>query len=385
MRYSAYNLIAVIFGFAFGIGHLTSLRFAGPIGLSEILVGGGIFLLASVILRMQLPIYPDFFRSIAIFLGFLIVLVAPLVTAITYFFSDFSDNIFPEYILSFIASVALMLLFRTGALADAINFRLLAIVFVLVFSLANVYAALFSPSDIVFTRFHGGANNPNQLLVYIYSAAIFVALYARRYVLYALPILVYWGIQSGSDAFALSVVMGVGFFLFFVVSGYISRGTNVHASSLVFFIALFIVLILPFFDISFLSDDWSAADEGGLRGVLLKNGLLAAAHSPVLGNGVGSFSGILTPFEGKEAHNTFVDFAVQFGFPFAICIFFIQGYAAFQALRRDDFLLSVLFIAFMLTSLFHFVGRHFVYWAVLGVALAYISPILFQRKTAILE
>jgi hypothetical protein len=65
-----------------------------------------------------------------------------------------------------------------------------------------------------------------------------------------------------------------------------------------------------------LTDIWNVADEGHLRLPLLKNALLASLYSPVVGFGIGSFSGIKKPFEGYEAHNTFLDFSLQFGLSF---------------------------------------------------------------------
>lgn len=99
----------------------------------------------------------------------------------------------------------------------------------------------------------------------------------------------------------------------------------------------------------------------------MKNAFLASVRSPLFGFGAGSFSGIFGPFNGFEAHNTFLDFAMQFGFIYPLMIYGIMVAALFHLLKRRQFLVAAFVVGFIESGLFHFSGRHFTFWVELAV------------------
>jgi ABC-type nitrate/sulfonate/bicarbonate transport system permease component len=110
----------------------------------------------------------------------------------------------------------------------------------------------------------------------------------------------------------------------------------------------------------------ASADGDLVRLKLMYNGFLATLHSPFIGLGVGSFSGLEYAFQGSEAHNTFLDLSMQFGIIVPIILYFVIFAALFKSIKNRDNLLATIIVAFFICSLFNFYARHFVFWLVIG-------------------
>lgn len=98
------------------------------------------------------------------------------------------------------------------------------------------------------------------------------------------------------------------------------------------------------------------------RIALWQNGLRAFADSPIIGNGPGHFSGIDGPFEGKEAHNTLIDWSASTGI---IGLFALAAWAvtlAWQAWRRRNLFGLCGMTALVVFAQFHFVLRQPIFW-----------------------
>ena len=117
---------------------------------------------------------------------------------------------------------------------------------------------------------------------------------------------------------------------------------------------------------------WISADEGNLRVSLLINALKATAVSPLFGFGVGSFSGIDLPFKGIEAHNNFLDLAMQFGFIFPSIVYLVMISAMVKSIGLKDYILAAVIAGYIVSGLFHFSARHFIFWLELGLLLHYL-------------
>lgn len=222
------------------------------------------------------------------------------------------------------------------------------------------------------------SNNPNQIALYSLGAMfLFSISFKKPLILFcSIAAAFIYGSLSLSDSFLLSVLIAVSFLLLeFLLKG------KLFFLLVVFWIVLFLVAFqLTFPDNSFirpLLELWSSADEGGGRVTLATNGLSAFFASPIFGNGAGAFSGTVIPFTRYEAHNTIIDFLTMGGIPWVLLAylpFILATKTLFQ--QGNSFALGLL-VAFCIFSLFHFVGRHPIFWFVWGYC---ISMVIKSRE-----
>ena len=109
-----------------------------------------------------------------------------------------------------------------------------------------------------------------------------------------------------------------------------------------------------------LIDLWDSADEGGKRIMLIESGIESLLISPFIGLGFGSYANNGISY-GWESHNTFVDLALYFGLVFSVITYLIYAMSAINALFLK-MPLGFLFIAFIVSTMFHFTGRHYFFW-----------------------
>ena len=98
---------------------------------------------------------------------------------------------------------------------------------------------------------------------------------------------------------------------------------------------------------------------------LWRHGLEAIKHAPILGNGPGHFSGLNGPFEGREAHNTLIDWTASTGVVGLMVLLTWAGYLAWWLWRRKNLMGLAGFVALVFLAQFHFVMRQPVVWFVL--------------------
>lgn len=227
-------------------------------------------------------------------------------------------------------------------------------------------------------RFSGWAINPNQLALAL-AGLPFVSLYfggreKRRTVWYATTLVaVVVGVATDSDA--LSVAWAVGF-LVALTSWWILQGQSRISARVLRFILLLIVavgVILVLWRVVFplvvvlVQHIYESGNQGAVRLTLWQNGIVAWMRSPVFGLGPGAFSGAAGPFEGKESHNTFVDWGTSTGIVGMIVYLSTLTWLWWQT--REKPLLSGAFVALVAFSVFHFVIRQPVFWVyILGLA-----------------
>lgn len=377
-HFSKYVNINSALGVALGTGYLTSLRFAGLVGISELLI-----LISTLILfRRNSYILTKFGRGIEsvvrFYLLFAIFVIAPIITAITYFLSEYSRNSAPEYLLSSALGCALMYLVVAAIRSGQVDLKQLTMWFAITYISANLISIFIFPLNVDVVRYKGGANNPNQFLFYSSSLSLLVIIYWRRLSLLILPVIVYITLKAQSDAYVLSLALIISSYLylkFFHVKK-LSINLNILANLIIFSFA-FYVAVIYFGDA--IEAIWLGADEGDGRRSLAWNGFLASLQSPLFGWGVGSFSGINSPFEGNEAHSNFLDFSMQFGFLFTIVLYSIPFAAFFSAIKSNQMLIAAFIVGFIVSGLFHYSGRHFVFW----IELAALMQLKSVRKEAI--
>lgn len=375
---SDYKIIEFILGLGFGLGYLTQFRFAGPVGVPELMVFWG-FIILFLRRPKALFIYSSklemFVKS---YLVFSTVIVLPIVTGLTYIFASDINGSAPEYVAGFIFGLLLMIWISDAIKNNMIDMSRLTLWFAFAFILSNLLIIYFGIGFLDDSaRYKGGAKNPNQLTFYAATLGILLVVYCRRFSLYAFPLVLFIVLKAESDAYILALVVISFFYILFLL--YYSLLLQVRLSfGLIFgslvlcFIALTVFLYFNFN--AELFEIWVLADEGDARRFLMMNGFLATLDSPFWGFGAGSFSGVNSPFQGVEAHNTFLDFSMQFGFLYSFLLYAIMLAALFSVLKKREFLVAAFLIGFIESGLFHFSGRHFIFWAEMAVFWQYAFP-----------
>jgi hypothetical protein len=365
------KILSIILGLASGSGFATSLRFIGPVGISEIL-----FLVALIVLFKRLGksiFYASNYLELVIKNYTIIsMLISLLVVGFITTNSSIGQQSNLTYVPSFVMSVFLGFLFADAIRRGRIDLKIVAISFCATFFVLNIIANIFGINAYASEhRFSSFSNNPNQLLFYIATLWLFLGIYAPKLSWFSAPFLVYIGIKSGSDAFNLYLVV-ISFSMVIQFLFVVFRMTSGMKFAFILAIVFVASLTIWQFYIEHLTDLWTSADEGGLRMLLYKYALDVTIQAPVFGFGPGSFSGIYGPFEGLEAHNNFLDLSMQFGFvvPFLIYCIFIAG--LIKSIHEKQILLPALILGFIVSGLFHFSARHFIFWLEFGVLFSYV-------------
>lgn len=368
------RLAEILLGLGLGLGFLTSLRFAGPVGVPEILIALGFVALVWKRPRGGFHVRSDFEKGIKLYLLFSVLIALPITTGLTLLDEAYAEGVTPVYILSFALGVGLALWLQDAMATNTIDMKALTLWFSVAFVLAN-FAAVFvfgydadSPEA---GRYTGGAKNPNQLTFYAATLSLLLVVFNTRLAILMLPVVVFFILLAKSDAYGLGLVIIVASYAFFrlIYSWSLSFGLKIGIS--VAAACVLIVLVLTVFADP-LYQLWLSADEGDSRTSLMINAFYATLQSPLVGWGAGSFSGIFHPFGGSEAHNTFLDFSMQFGFIFPVVLYGIMILALVQSLRHRRFLVAAFVVGFIESGLFHFSGRHFTFWVELAVFMNYV-------------
>lgn len=369
-----YYLVEVMLGIALGTGHLTSLRFVSKIGFSEILILLVIVLLSLRQLRnVFLFNRADAESAVRAYLLFTFVFIAPLLTALVGSFTDYSSS--PLHVISFLMSILLVFLL-VNARNDGFDFKNVVLWFALTFLVLHFITIFVYPiENPVFDghRYTGGAKNPNQIVYYAQSLSLLVVVFYRWLAIIVIPLIMTITLMSESDAYALSLVVSGCVYLWFKTI-YFSK-LKFMSNVLIYLIPLGAVFV---YAISLYSEElvqtWYLAG-GESRLNLYLNALKVIFDSPmsaITGYGYGTFSGKSVPFEGTEAHSNVFDLSMQFGLVFLVVVYyiFIKGVAV--VVNRGDYLIASFMIAYLVTGLFHYTARHFVFWVEFSVFYYYV-------------
>jgi O-antigen ligase len=221
--------------------------------------------------------------------------------------------------------------------------------------------SIFSP-----IRFYGFSKNPNQLAS-LGIVVPFLIFYLRQnkdisfyYTLFSIIIVILLAVVVKSDALFYALIFsGCAYTLL--------NFKNLKFEKKVFF---FFIIIYIFFNyiyealFSYVLKTNTEGDQSDVRYLLWNNALEGLLHSPILGFGPGSFSGLTGPFEGAESHNTFIDLFTNVGL-IGLLLFLFFLYRIFFKLYilNENFLLLTL-LSITIFSVFHNILRHPLYWIV---------------------
>lgn len=239
-------------------------------------------------------------------------------------------------------------------------------------------------------RFRGWAENPNQLALVVAGVPFFaVRLLARterwrERVRYALLLLggVVVGLATASDALLAGWVLAAVLAAPVLWVRWARRPTGNYLR------AVFLRVAIPLGVLAGLTVAWSRVSgvfaeqvgelynlggQGSVRLHFWRVGLEAIWASPVFGLGPGAHSGHMGPFEGAEAHNTFVDWGASTGAIGIVLYLGLLGWLVLRAWHRREATMVVALFSLIVFSALHYVLRQPIFWFTL-VAIAAAPP-----------
>lgn len=354
------NNCEVLLGLALGLGYLTNFRFFGPVGISEVMFLMVFLMLLKAHLKdvFYFKLGKEQYINFFVLVTFLLVLP---ITTMAVFYSDLETSS-PVYLLSYIIGSFLVLLLFFAQKKN-FDFRLVTIIFAVTFIVSNLFFLIGYGGA---GRYSGGASNPNQLLFYGTSLSLFISIYLKKLQFVFFPVLFFIMLKTGSDAYNLSIFIALSFFLLAHVVFY--SKFSLFLGLLLGCIGAVMILISSYsFLLPLLSSFWHNADEGGTRITLFGNAIDVIKEGLFFGFGAGSFSGLTGPFQGKEAHNTFLDLATQFGIFLPLLIYGLMVAYFFKMVKERKFWVAGFVVAYIVGTMFHFSGRHFVFWVEIAI------------------
>ena len=368
-------VLSALIGFFLGIEWMTKFRFHALVGLGEIIYVMVVIYLLIKLLPELLSFERNPYGGLKLYFLTTVVLILPTVTLIFYFFSDLK-GIGIYYLFIYAMNLLFTFLLIEGWKKEYINLKI--VLFALIITFTSTYLISLGAKDIyestLFGRFAGFATNPNKPMIYVISILLLSAMFARKYFAYFLIFSLFVSFFTGSDAGLISLIFGITVYLTLYTYNFLFKSLT---TKIIILCALVLFFILYFDQII---NSLIQFDQGSRRILLLANGLEALSVSPIFGYGVGSFSGIVKPFEGIEAHNTFIDLSLQFGLIFVLTILIIMFYASINLLKQKDFIVFSTFMSFLLYINFHFVARHPIFWVLISVLIMYLdNKNIFQK------
>lgn len=339
----------------------TNYRLAGPVGVGELLA------VAFIFLKLANHALSD--RTIAIsrpdtltlqYLGVVCLIVLPM-TLLSSAMNVPGTSIRDLFSYVFIGTVLLVLpQSNRDTKAMIVAFLFVAYATIIIQYLVGGSSAYY------FSRFSGGAKNPNQLGLYLVASVCMVAylpnLGGRVGVV---SLATFFGVASMSDAF---LAAAFGAFSVWVMLRIFSPRAALYLMPALLLIIHITLVYSGLLDS--LNARWAVADEGAVRTVLYLSAIEAwsdSVFSMLFGYGAGSFSGIGGPFQGAEAHNTMLDFATIAGV-FGFFLFPLKPLLmAMNSLSKNLRFAPAALVALIAFGLFHFIGRQPIFWVALVI------------------
>ena len=347
----------------------TNYRFVGPFGIGELLAVAFIILIIAQSMLSQRGAIIEKPDTLTIqFIAIVCLIITPMTLLSSVM--NLNGSSFRDLLSYFFVCAILLVLPKSQRDVSSMVVAFLLVTF---FTICAHY--FFGGSKSYYhSRFTGGAKNPNQLGLYLAVAMVMLVQIPNIWVRIIIAALaIFFGVISLSDAFLAGLAVSMSVFLLLTI---VPLRIAPYAIPLFLIIGYIAVVNSALFD--FFNAKWAHADEGGARFQLYQSALLAWFDTPlsmIFGHGAGSFSGLGRPFEGAEAHNTFLDLATIAGI-FGIFIFplrpLIIGFES--VLKKQRFAPAVL-LGLIAFGLFHFVGRHPTFW----VALVILERVLREK------
>ncbi|GAQ94535.1 hypothetical protein TAGGR_1719 [Thermodesulfovibrio aggregans] len=382
-------LLSIVLGIAIGTASLTNLRIYDVIGLSEFLL---LLIVIYLILNYGKTLFSFKINSIKglikVILFLNIFFISPFITFLN-FFALHMQKSEPKYLISFMMGWIIMFGIYNLLVKNKVNMEKIVMISSIIFILLNFIAFIFfydislygGESIYVEQRLKGFSKNPNQMAFYSSVMIIFIFMFVNSLtivhkIFLILPI-IYIGFLSGSDAFVISLIISSLFFglLYLIKKFKFGLLLVISLTFLIFSFSFYIICCqLEIFKLILYK-----IDKDGLRVALLVNGIKSILYYPFTGLGPGSYSGISSPFEGMEIHNSFLDFASQYGIVSLLSIITVFFLSLKKEIEKNNYLNASMIIFFLTMNLFHNFSRHFVFWLFIGI---FYFRAFYEKETA---
>jgi len=377
-------MMSTLLGIALASSGMTQLRLNG-VGPSELLI---LSVIGLSVLKMTVTgrhksgaLIPAY-----IFLMIQLVVFGSLAVA----FATIADTVFTKWLrqITFILMPMLLpilysLAFGYSSFVQALKVFSQWAILIYLIPYAMSFAGIMTLGGIDFyygPRYLGWSQNPNQTALVLGVAVPMLYYFMTKKMVSGLR---YWvmivlgiamGLATKSDAL---LVCWIGIVGFVFLSDLIERRKAVKSDTALFIRAFKILLTLAVFVAVLLwarnnaveiydgSGAGMGAGQGQVRVLLWMNAFSAFLDSPVIGHGHGHFSGLGGPYNGSEAHNFYFDWLAAYGIVGIVFFaYLILSISVRLTMHRKFFVLALLFLILAL-SLFHFYGRHPVFWTMI--------------------
>jgi O-antigen ligase len=364
----------------------TQLRLAGqPIGPGELLLVPWVAFVGFCLLRGVRFAYTDAFK---VFLTFWLVaaVILSLGSLVAIEINQLADQSAGHDLQAFlfVALLTLLLAIRLGdgdeyylTLARATLFATSAAALVLLG--VGLVTTNLGPLSLWYygVRFRGWSVNPNQLANFLLPMP-FLGWYllqqtrsvARKLMyLLAISVCVAGGIATQSDALrvAWSGSLGAIIVLLWYRAVFRGRSRFLHVSHIMLPLAAIVVAIGAGPEIVERAQQvaqglYEKQGQGDTRFTVWSHGIDAIMHSPLVGLGPGAHSGFAGPFEGLEAHNSFIDWGTSTGLTGVLLLLSLLFWCVWRAVSARAFALLGVALAVIIDSFFGYSLRQPVYW-----------------------
>lgn len=367
-------MIAAIFGIFIALSPMTSLRGESSVGL----IDAGLIIFAALTIATSMAGRKARTSTISVLaanpvyaftgLGALAITLATLINLSGYsiYFIDPMMAILPLIVTFFCGIAMAVALSSRDALTLLRSFALAS----LLVGIMYIAGALIGFGPFFYgPRFSGLSLNPNQTAMFALCGSLTALVLMTKTppstlrMTYAATVVVCMivGIMTKSDAFMVCSVLVVFCVAYLIAFRFIRSflGTIVlGVFAALVMVALAAALAPEAFGSSadMVQASFSSGNQDTDRELLWRNGMAAWRERPLFGNGAGAWSGISSPYQAFEAHNSFVDWLSMVGIvgaaPLAYCTLFVLR------LNFKQHVVAYIGVLALLTFfMFHFVFR----------------------------
>ncbi|MFS0688850.1 hypothetical protein AB1K89_06370 [Sporosarcina sp. 179-K 8C2 HS] len=372
------KMIAVLLGIALSFTTFTKVRFLGPIGIGELLLAfTALLLIFQLAYNQKIYISEKSIKLVSLLYSFILLAFVSNLFGVwrgTIGIMDFRDAI--------AFSLPILLIILVVHLPDYQNILTRTALYFYIFSQAYIYCCLlyivvirnFFYIDFFYfysTRFSGLSLNPNQLaFLTLLLPIISLYLVSRKKIPTHLGILnvvaaVWVGLRIESDALLVTWIISFFIYSYFMFMKKIKLKKHlriiINLFALSFLVSMLKVVLEIIKDVSNSFNE--VRNQSDIRYTLWENGIKAFTKSPLIGNGTTSHSGLFSPFEGHESHNTVIDLLSMLGL-FGLLIILLLFLWVIINSRQNVYYLILLLQVFIYSN-FHNVMRQPITWFVL--------------------
>jgi O-antigen ligase len=245
-------------------------------------------------------------------------------------------------------------------------------------------------------RFAGWAENPNQMALAM-AAMPFLgwwlmgrtsSRFGKAACLIGIPLCIAAGLATLSDGMRLAWGASLGAVFTLLLYGVLLRGrsrwlaiSHVIIPTLVVVVGLAFAQELTTYVYDLAEGVYAEGNQGEMRFTLWLHGLQAIRESPLFGFGPGAFSGYNGPFEGDEAHNSFIDWGMSTGAVGVAIYLGLLAWTLWRAIRSGDTMPVAMLISVVMVSTFGYVLRHPDFWMVLVLVLVLSESAVASRES----